>query len=264
MANNDDTVVFEDPMGLRPYDEALVNFFTLNVYPDMANRKEWITLNPTMTPRREFAIQDEIRSNFKYEENDGRLNYTISVPALALSRLDFTQDLSRWSLAGFRKIKYTEDGNRILQSDSPYPVRIHYQLDAWLKYQSMANQVIRNIITKFNKREVWLPIDFKGEFGIHHVPIELTEGPRNISDLDPGTAERTLRYVFRFVLKAYIIPDVTSLPTVRKTTTDYYVAAHTQALIPTTLDEADATYRDWIKLKTVELAEDTDPSDSTP
>jgi hypothetical protein len=256
--------VFEDAMGLRPYDEALVNFFSLDIFPDMKNKKEWINLKPTMTPRREFAIQDEIRSNFKYEENEGRLNYTISVPALALSRLDFARDESRWSLANFRKIKYTEDGNRILQSDSPYPITINYQLDAWLKYQSMANQVIRNVLMKFNKKDVWLPIDFKGEFGIHHVPISLVSGPKNLTDLDPGQMERSLRYMFRFALQAYVIPDVTSLPTVRKTTVDYYVAAHNTAVIPTTLDETDAAYKDWIKMKESKTAEDIDPSLSNP
>jgi hypothetical protein len=256
--------VFEDAIGLRPYDEALINFFSLNIHPDMKNKKESIVLTPTMTPRREFAAQDEIRSNFTNEEAEGRLNYTIAVPALALSRMDFSLDQSRWSLAGFRKIRYTEDGNRILQSDSPYPVRIHYQLDAWLKYQSMANQVIRNVLLKFDKREVWLPIDFKGEFGIHHVPIELLDGPKNLTNLDPGSAERTLRYMFRFVLKAYIIPDVTSIPTVRKTSVNYYVAAHDTAVIPTTAEETDLAYNDWIKMKTIITDEDIDPTLGNP
>ena len=256
--------VFEDAIGLRPYDEALVNYFSLDIYPDMANKQEWVTLTPTMTPRREFAIQDEINSNFKYEENEGRLNYTIAVPALALSRQNFSLDSSRWSMAGFRKIKYTEDGNRILQSNDPYPVKIHYQLDAWLKYQSMANQVICNILNKFSKREVWLPIDFKGEFGVHHVPIELIDGPTNLTDLDPGDTERSLRYAFKFVLKAYIIPDVTSIPTVRTGVAEYYLAAHNTAVIPTTLDETDLSYENWIKFKEVQTDEDIETALANP
>ena len=256
--------VFEDAIGLRPYDEALVNFFSLDVYPDMKSRQEWVTLVPTMTPRREFAVQDEIRSNFKYEENEGRLNYTSAVPALALSRMNFTIDNTRWSMAGFRKIKYTEDGNRILQSNDPYPVRIAYQLDAWVKYQSMANQIIRNVLNKFSKREVWLPIDFKGEFGTHHVPIELTDGPLNLSELDPGQAERTLRYSFRFILKAYIIPDVTSIPTVRTAVTEYYLANKNDAEIPTTADDSDESYKNWLKITEIQTEEDIDPTLSNP
>lgn len=256
--------VFEDPIGLRPYDEALVNYFSLNVYPDMKNKQEWITLTPTMTPRREFSVQDEINNMYKYEEKEGRANYTIAIPALALSRMDFTLDPSRWSLAGFRKIKYTEDGNRVLQSEDPYPIKITYQFDAWVKYQSMANQIIRNILLKFNKREVWLPVDFKGEFGIHHVPIELVEGPRNLTELDPGTAERSLRYMFRFVLRAYILPDMSSLPTVRKGVAEYYLASHTTSQIPTTLDESDISYEDWIKFKEISTEENIDPDLGNP
>ncbi len=256
--------VFEDPIGLRPYDEALINYFSLNIYPDMSNKKEWITLTPTMTPRREFSVQDEINNLYKYEEKEGRANYTLAIPALALSRLNFTFDKSRWSLAGFRKIKYTEDGNRILQSDDPYPIRIMYQFDAWVKYQAMANQIIRNILLKFNKREVWIPIDFKGEFGTHSVALELIDGPKNLTELDPGTAERSLRYMFRFELKAYILPDVVSIPTVRKSIVEYYVALHNTAIIPTTLDETDVSYKDWLKFKEVNTDEDIDPTLANP
>lgn len=248
--------VFEDAMGLRPYDEALVNFFSLNVYPDMKNKSEWVTLVPTMTPRREFALQDEIRETYTYTENQTRQNYTIAVPALALSRTNFMLDLDRWSLAGFRKIKYTEDGNRILQSDDPYPVKVIYQLDAWLKYQSMANQIIRNVSLKFAKREVWLPINFLGEFGIHHVPLELTEGPMNLTDLDPGQNERTLRYMYRFILRGYIIPDVTSIPTVQKVVKEIYLANKNTAQYPDPSDENDQNYLDWIK-----VTESTDATD---
>lgn len=256
--------VFEDPMGLRPYDEALVKYFSLNIYPDMANKQEWITLVPTMTPRREFAIQDEIRSTARYEEKEGRENYTIAVPALALSRLNFDRDSSRWSNAGLRKIKYTEDGYRVLQSEEPYPVKIMYQLDAWLKYQSMANQVIRNILLRFTKNEVWLPIDFKGEFGIHHVPLDLVDGPNNLTDLDPGEKERSLRYVFRFALRAWIIPDITSVPTVRRSVAEYYLAAKNTAIIPTTLDETDSMYNDWIKMAESTIEEDISQDLSNP
>lgn len=256
-------LIFEDAMGLRPYDEALVNFFSLKIYPDMKNKQESTTLVPTMTPRREFSTQDEIARTFKSEEQDGRLNYTISVPAVSLSRTNFSLDMERWSLAGFRKIKYTEDGNRVLQSESPYPVKVMYQLDAWLKYQSMANQVIRDVSLKFAKREVWLPIDFKGEFGIHHVPLELTEGPLNLTQLDPGVNERTLRYCYRFILRGYIIPDVTSIPTVRKTVTDMYLANTNTAVIPTVIDENDA-YLDWIKVSTISSSYEEENGDSNP
>lgn len=255
--------VFEDPIGLRPYDEALVNFFSLKIFPDMKNKQESITLIPTMTPRREFSTQDEIRDAFISEETASRANYTIAVPALALSRTNGNLDLERWSLAGFRKIKYTEDGNRILQSDSPYPIKIIYQLDAWLKYQSMANQVIRNVSLKFAKREVWLPIDFKGEFGIHHVPLELTEGPLNLTDLDPGTQERTLRYAYRFVLRAYLIPDVVSVPTVRKVVRDIYLADKNTAVIPTSAT-AEAEYLDWLKVTTLSQSFEDNVGDANP
>ncbi len=255
--------VFEDPIGLRPYDEALVNFFSLKIFPDMKNKQESITLIPTMTPRREFATQDEIRGAFISEEKNSRENYTIAVPALALSRTNGNLDLERWSLAGFRKIKYTEDGNRVLQSDSPYPIKIIYQLDAWLKYQSMANQVIRNVSLKFAKREVWLPIDFKGEFGVHSVPVELTEGPLNLTNLDPGEQERTLRYAYRFVLRAYLIPDVVSVPTVRKVVRDIYLADKNTAVIPTG-DATEESYLDWLKVTSISDTMNTNPEDSNP
>lgn len=214
-------------IGYYQYDLALRDYLTLEIYPDPndPNKTEKITVVPvTGPPRAEYATQTRIHE-IPHQEAD-HLNETVALPAMALSRLDFKFQPARWTKANYRKLGYTEDGFRVIQSEEPMPFDVMYQLDIWAKYRSQLNQIIRKLALKFISRDVWLPVNLGGPWGERSIPVVWMEGPKDLTTLDHGeygNIERKLRNVITFVMQGWIMPDPTSIPSVRKVTYVYYI-----------------------------------------
>lgn len=251
-----------DVIGIRPYDEEMRNLLTFTIYPNPENKEESLVLTPVMgPPRREFADQESLEGH--PIDVPGRPNYIVRLPITSLSRLHFTLDLGRWTRQKIRKLGWTEDGNRVFQADYPYPVNILYQFDVWTKYMSTANQILRQTMMKFINREAWMTVDLKGPFGAKSIPVELTEGPKNLTQLDSGLEERTVRFVFTFLTKAWIAPDYVSIPAIKANRYDLYIAEKMVAEIPEVGDLE--PYPDWLKNNSVVIkVTDNDTSAENP
>lgn len=203
------------PILFDAYDRALVDFFSIKVYPNISNQDEFEVLKPVLPPFRiEFANQPAIT---KTEDNSNPLlNKIVRVPAMALSQLNWEYDLTRWAWPNFRKLGNTEDGLRGFQSDQPVPVDIMYQLDVWTKYRTTMNQITRSIMTKFTHREVWLKVDLGGVWGVKTIPIVIGYGgPKNLTNLEPDDKDPKIRMAWTFILQAWMVPDPISTPLVR-------------------------------------------------
>ena len=244
-----------NPIGFEPYDKALKDFFTINFYPDPQG-KESITLIPVMgPPRLENSTQEALSPTGERPKGDNpkpqgtnptRMNRTVRLPAISLTQLDWQLDLIRWTRADFRKLKWTEDGNRVIQNNALLPVRVMYQVDLWTNYRTHMNQLLRAVMTKFYTREVWLPVDLKGPWGVRNIALYMDEGgPVNTTDLEPADKDRTIRMSMTFIFKAWIIPDAKSLPTVRKVVRELYVANKNVTPYPALSDTL--PYTGWTK-----------------
>lgn len=232
------------PAGFIVYDEALKNFFTMRVYPDMENPDLYETLVPvTGPPVLNLGTQEALNPLDPPDSN--RQNQIVKLPAIAITQLDWTFDLRRWTKAHFRKLGWSEEGNKVVQSPILVPVDIMYQVDCWAKYRTTMNQIVRNITLKFSDREVWLPIDLKGVWGVKHIPITYAyPGPVNMTEHEPKDKDRTVRMVFSFNLHAWVIPDASMLPSVRSVIKQLYYTDHTATPYPAS--DAIPPFPEWI------------------
>jgi hypothetical protein len=203
--------------GFRPYDEAVVKALTVDLYPDPADDTVVLNIPPVFGGlQREFSTQEALDPNADPQENI-KTEKTIKLPASALSRQGWEFDSTRWSRADYNQIKWTEDGNRVLQSPHPMPYEILYQLDLWTKYRSTMNQFVHRVLIKFVNREMWLPIDIGEPWGVKRVALRLSfGGPQDLTNLDLDELDdRTFRTTISFSLDAWLFPDITSVPSVR-------------------------------------------------
>ena len=234
------------PIGFQPYDEALRDFFTMKVYPDPEDSSIFETLVPvTGPPILNLGTQTEL--NVTAGPLNTRQNQIVKLPATAVTQLNWTFDLKRWTRAHFRKLGWTEEGNKVIQSPQVIPVDIMYQFDLWSKYRTTMNQMLRNVLLKFVNREVWLNVDLKGVWGVRRIPLTLLySNPENLTDVTPDDKERTVRMAFSFILHAWAIPDATMLPTVRKHIYDIYYSEHTDTPYPSLTDIP--PYPEWVNI----------------
>ena len=204
--------------GFRPYDEAVQKVLTTEIYPDPDNEDLILTLEPTFAGmQREYSTQEDIDPEAEPQKNI-KTEKTIKLPATALSRQGWEFDITRWSRANYEMLKWTEDGNRVIQSPHPMPYEILYQLDIWTKYRSTMNQITHRLLMPFLNREVWLPIDIGEPWGIKRVALRLSlGGPQDLTHLELEEMEnRTFRSMISFSLDAWLFPDAASIPTIRK------------------------------------------------
>lgn len=232
------------PAGLIVYDQALKDFFTMKVYPDTENPSLYETLVPvTGPPVLNLGTQEVLNSLEPVESN--RQNQIVKLPALAITQLDWTFDLKRWTKAYFRKLGWTEEGSKVIQSPQLVPMDILYQLDCWTKYRTTMNQIVRNITLKFGDREVWLPVDLQGVWGVQHVALTYAyPGPVNMTEHEPKDKDRTVRMVFSFSLHAWVIPDAMMLPAIRAVIKQIYYAEHSTTNYPRLSDLP--PYPEWL------------------
>lgn len=211
-------------LGFEPYDKAMLDFFTLNLYPDINDVENVVVIKPAMgSPRREQGSLEKLHPEAAVGQTDRGLK-TVPLPSAALNRLFWLFDLKRWSRSTYRKLEWTEEGRRVIQSDYPVPYDITYQLDLWTKYRVHMNQLVNEVALKFLAREVPLTVDLGNPWGERTILVTMKyNGPRDLTDLDPGVKDRTIRMMFEFVMHAWIMPAPTSLPTVRKTVQTMYI-----------------------------------------
>lgn len=209
-----------DIMGIREYDEAVAKLLTVTIYPDQEDRTVAITVKPNLSGmQKEFAGQDKMNPT-RPKQKQIKDDKTVVYPASALTRLGWEFDLSRWTRVGYRNLAYSVDGNRIVQSEHPMPFEIQYQLDIATKMRSTMNLLVRSIALKFLNREVWIPVNTGEIFGIKRVPVKLAfGGPQELTEYEHDeTKDRVVRMAFTFNVEAWLFPDVTTVPTVKKIT----------------------------------------------
>lgn len=247
-----------EPAGFIAYDKALKEFLTFKIYPDEQDEDVSITLVPvTGPPVLNLGTQNVLNPDSSNTTNE-RQNQIVKLPATSLTQLGWTFDLSRWTKAHFRRLGWTEEGNKVIQSPQLVPVDVMYQLDLWSKYRSTMNLMVRNILIKFVNREVWLEVDLKGVWGKRYIPFTLLyNGPENLSDIEPKDKDRTVRMAFSFQLHAWIIPDATMIPAVREVIKQIYYPTKNSVPFPSPADLP--PYPDWILERTPTQSIETIP-----
>ena len=204
--------------GFRPYDVAVAKELTVDLFPDPKDESIILTVAPIFSGmQREYSTQEALDPTAEPQENI-KTDKTVKLPASSLSRQGWELDITRWSRADYNLLKWTEDGNRIIQSPHPIPFEIMYQLDLWTKYRSTMNQFIHRIATKFWRREIWIPIDIGEPWGVKRVALKMSfGGPQELSNLELDELDdRTFRTAITFNLDAWLFPDATAIPTIRK------------------------------------------------
>src|SRR5450759_5441105 len=103
-------------IGFQPYDDALKVFFTFKVYPDPDKQDESETLIPVMGPPvLNLGTQEAL--NPASEVLNTRQNQIVKLPATAITQLDWAFDLRRCTRASFRRLGWTEEGQKVIQSN---------------------------------------------------------------------------------------------------------------------------------------------------
>ena len=215
MSNNP---IFMSDVGFRVYDEAIQKALVTKIRPDIDDPTIEITLTPLFSGmQKEYADQENLDPKLPKSRliKDDK---TVKLPAMSISRQGSDFDLTRWTKVGYRRLKWTEDGNRVLQSPHPIPLETQYQLDLWTKYRNTMNQLVHRVMLKFIGREVWLPVNLGEGFGIKRFPLKIAYGgPQDLTDLElDETKDRTFRTAITFNAEIWFVPDIESVPTVKK------------------------------------------------
>lgn len=227
-------------VGFRPFDEAIQKALTTKIRPDINDPNIELNLVPIFSGMsKEYADQENIDPLAPKSKNikDDR---TVKLPALSLSRLGSEFDLTRWTKVGYRRLKWTEDGNRVLQSPHPIPLETQYQLDLWTKYRNTMNQLVHRVMLKFIGRELWLPVNLGEGFGIKRFPLKVSfGGPQELTDLElDETRDRTFRQAITFNAEIWFVPDIETVPTVRKLIINEMLTKSGNSIIPPELASA--------------------------
>ena len=235
------------PIGFQPYDEALQKFFTFNVYPNPDIKDEFEKLVPVAGPPvLNLGTQEAL--NPVSEVLNTRQNQIVKLPATAITQLDWAFDLRRWTRASFRRLGWTEEGQKVIQSNQVIPVDIMYQLDLWSKYRTTMNQMLQTVLLKFTNRETWLDVDLKGVWGVRRIPLTLIyNGPTNLTEHEPKDKDRTVRMVFSFTLHAWVIPTANMLPAVGAIMENLYYPTNVGAAYPKSSDLP--PYPEWLPVR---------------
>lgn len=213
-----DNPLFISSVGFRVYDEAVKKALTVKIRPDVDDPNIELTLTPTFSGMsKEYADQDNLDATLPKSKNI-KDDKTVKLPAMSISRLGSEFDLTRWTKVGYRRLKWTEDGNRVLQSPHPIPLETQYQLDLWTKYRNTMNQLVHRVMLKFIGREVWLPVNLGEGFNVKRFPLKVSfGGPQELSDLElDETKDRTFRTAITFNAEIWFVGDVETVPTIKK------------------------------------------------
>jgi hypothetical protein len=238
------------PAGLQQYDEALQAFLTMKVWPDPTVKDQFETLIPvTGPPVLNLGTQVALNPDSSDTTNiNTRQNQIVKLPATALTQLNWDFDLRRWTRASFRRLGWTEEGKKVIQSSQVVPIDIMYQLDMWSKYRTTMNQMVRNILLLFTNREPWLDVDLKGVWGVRRIPLTLLyKGPANLTDYEPKDKDRTIRMVFTFIFHAWVIPDASMVPSIGSIMENLYYPTSVAANFPATRDLP--PYPEWLPVR---------------
>lgn len=222
--------------GFRSYDAELQKIFTIDIFPKQTDKSFKVTLVPVMGPaQREFATQEKIDPLHTGQENI-KSDKSVKLPAMALSRLNWELDITRWSRADFRRINWSSNLDRVRGGMRPVPYSVLYQLDIWTKYRSTMNQILQKIIQKFARREIWFKVNLGEEWGEIRVPIKMMfGGPQELTDYELEEMEdRTIRSAFSFVLQCWIPTETYLIPTVTKLLVDEQQAVTSDGQVETT------------------------------
>lgn len=237
MSNNP---IFMSSVGFRAYDEAVQKALTTKIRPDIDDANIELTLTPLFSGmQKEYADQENIDPKLPKSKLI-RDEKTVKLPAMSLSRLGSEFDSTRWTKVGYRKLKWTEEGNRVLQSPHPIPLETQYQLDLWTKYRNTMNQLVHRVMLKFIGREVWLPVNLGEGFGIKRFPLKVSfGGPQELTDLElDATKDRTFRMAITFNAEIWFVPDIESVPTVKKLIINSMMTRNGTTHIPPELEAA--------------------------
>lgn len=226
--------LFMSNVGFRPFDEAVQKALTTKIRPDIDDPNIELTLVPIFSGMaKEYSDQEKIDPKAPKSKNI-KDDKTVKLPAMSLTRLGSEFDLTRWTKVGYRHLKWTEDGNRILQSPHPIPLETQYQLDLWTKYRNTMNQLAHRVMLKFIGREVWLPVNLGEGFGIKRFPLKVSfGGPQELTDLElEETQDRTFRMAITFNAEIWFVPDIETVPTVRKLIINQLMTKSGNTIIP--------------------------------
>lgn len=193
---------------LRRYDAAVMECLRLKV-------DEAFVPMGFATPRREYGKQSEMFPEVA-SEIPMRGNQTVRLPAMVLSRLNWTPATERHNLAVHRKLGWSDDLNMVKKSQHPMAYDISYQLDIWAKFRDDANLLASLTLLKFPRKLKYLTVDLGEAWGQKRVALHV-KGVQDLTELEPGEEkDREVRMMVDFDLEAWLPLPIEDVRTVRK------------------------------------------------
>jgi len=192
---------------LRRYDAAVADLLSIA----LEGQKIPVKIS---RPRVEFGTQTEMFPERAAEITSAMENHIAQLPAMVLTRLNWTLANNRFNPVLHRKLKWSDDLNMVSQSQHPLPYDIPYQLDIWTKFRDDANVLTELTLIKFPRRLRFLTVDFGKAWGSKRASLFAGQVVDNTM-LEPGP-DRECRITIDFMLEAWLPLPVTSIRTVRK------------------------------------------------
>ncbi len=191
---------------LRGCDEAMLELFSGMVVFDEEGVAHQIPIIPASPEKAvAFILQENVRTDTTFEVDRIRL------PILSLQQININQNLQRYVYS--RAVDYFRDRlgrpgwvqRELRERDTVFgrargiPVDVSYQLHAWTLYREDMNQIIEQIMLKFD------PIAYIRIQDVNLETIVKLDSTANNIDAEPGDkAVRVIKYQFNMTVETYI------------------------------------------------------------
>jgi hypothetical protein len=191
---------------IRKYDEALMKFLKLTV----SDADVPLTF---ATPLKEFGEHEVVQDSPIPQSPK-----MITLPAMAVSRLNWTADAARYQEAIHRKLKWSDDLNLITQAQHPMAWDFAYQVDFLTKYRDDMNILMALTLIKFPRKIVMIPVDLGTPWGVKKISLIMGQvvDTTELESLDESS-NRLCRMTLSLTLQGWLpLPskDVRSVRTV--------------------------------------------------
>lgn len=190
---------------IRKYDEAVMDFLKLTISD--------ATIPLTFaSPLREFGQHEEVQDSPIPQSPK-----MIALPAMAVSRLNWSPDARRYQQAIHRKLKWTDDLNQVAQGQHPMAFNFSYQVDFLTKYRDDMNILVALTLVKAPRKIVMLPVDLGSPWGVKKVPLLFGEVIDNTElESSDEASNRLCRMTLSLTLEGWLPVPTTDVRTVRK------------------------------------------------
>ncbi len=152
------------------------------------------------TPERAFSQAAKAIKKLTGTEPDLK---TIPLPIISVNRTSQIYDPERFVNYTFRREFFNEVPQNFSKVERPRPEKLTYEVSLWARNLRHIDNIYGQMVRSLHSDYTYLTVLHPPPFGDMACFTRLTD-PRNVSNLEPGQEQRSLRRIYPFLVDAWI------------------------------------------------------------